>query len=93
MINISTGNINVVYNDKNGVKVGTGYATLTDSIEIHISITDRVKYEADKDNIDAQEKAFRSKVIAVADIFETATIVDTTPQSTNTEQGVTVKNG
>ena len=59
-MNISTGNINVTYNNKSGVKVGTGYATLTDSIEIHMSVTDRLKYEADKDNIDAQEKAFRA---------------------------------
>lgn len=90
-MNISTGNINVTYNNKSGVKVGTGYATLTDSIEIHMSVTDRLKYEADKDNIDAQEKAFRAKVMAVADIFETATIKD---EPATTEQGTgVVSNG
>lgn len=86
-MNISTGNINVTYNDKSGVKVGIGYANLAESIEIHISVTDRLKYEADKDNIDAQEKAFREKVMAVADIFETATIKD---EPATTEQGTGV---
>lgn len=86
-MNISTGNINVTYNDKSGVKVGIGYANLAESIEIHISVTDRLKYEADKDNIDAQEKAFRAKVMEVADIFETATIKD---EPATTEQGIGV---
>lgn len=86
-MNISTGNITVVYKNKDGIQVANGYATLTDSIEIHMSITDRIKYEADKDNIDAQEKAFRSKTMAVADIFETATVAD--DASTGTQETVT----
>jgi len=90
-MNTSTGNINITYNDKSEIKVGTGYATLADSIEIHMSITDRLRYEADKGNIDAQEKDFRAKVMEVADIFETATIKE---QSTTTEQGTgVVSNG
>ena len=68
-----SGNFNISYTDKNGLDVATGYATLNDSVDIHISVKDRVAYEADKANIDTQEASFRAKVLQVADIMGVAT--------------------
>ena len=68
-----SGNFNISYADKNGLEVATGYATLSDSVDIHISVKDRVAYEADKTNIDTQEAGFRAKVLQVADIMGVAT--------------------
>ena len=69
-----SGNFNISYTDKNGLDVATGYATLNDSVDIHISVKDRVAYEADKANIDTQEASFRAKVLQVADIMGIATV-------------------
>jgi len=68
-----SGNFNISYADKNGLEVATGYANLNDSVDIHISVKDRVAYEADKTNIDTQEAGFRAKVLQVADIMGVAT--------------------
>ncbi|MGR8826041.1 hypothetical protein N2E09_00290 [Leuconostoc citreum] len=69
-----TGNFNVSYKDSKGVEVATGYATLKLSVDVHLSVKDRLAYEADKANIDKQEADFRAKVIQVADIMGIATI-------------------
>jgi len=69
-----TGNFNVSYNDSKGVEVATGYATLNQTVDVHLSVKDRVAYEADKANIDKQEADFRAKVIQVADIMGIATV-------------------
>ncbi|MGR8773627.1 hypothetical protein [Leuconostoc citreum] len=69
-----TGNFNVSYKDSKGVEVATGYATLGQTVDVHLSVKDRVAYEADKANIDKQEADFRAKVIQVADIMGIATV-------------------
>ena len=69
-----TGNFNVSYKDSKGVEVATGYATLGQTIDVHLSVKDRVAYESDKTNIDKQEADFRAKVIQVADIMGIATV-------------------
>ncbi|MCK8606171.1 hypothetical protein LNP18_08650 [Leuconostoc citreum] len=69
-----TGNFNVSYKDSKGVEVATGYATLGQTVDVHLSVKDRVAYEADKANIDNQEADFRAKVIQVADIMGIATV-------------------
>lgn len=69
-----TGNFNVSYKDSKGVEVATGYATLNQTVDVHLSVKDRVAYEADKANIDQQEADFRAKVIQVADIMGIATV-------------------
>ncbi|MGO2908629.1 MAG: hypothetical protein ACTICT_04650 [Leuconostoc citreum] len=69
-----TGNFNVSYKDSKGVEVATGYATLSQTVDVHLSVKDRVAYEADKANIDKQEADFRAKVIQVADIMGIATV-------------------
>ncbi|WP_251920740.1 hypothetical protein [Leuconostoc citreum] len=69
-----TGNFNVSYKDSKGVEVATGYATLGQTVDIHLSVKDRVAYESDKTNIDKQEVDFRTKVIQVADIMGIATV-------------------
>jgi len=73
MFSITNININTDYKNKEGVIVATGYATMTDSIEIHMSIKDRVGYEADKESIDAQEVSFRKGLLQIADIAGVAT--------------------
>lgn len=69
-----TGNFNVSYKDSKGVEVATGYATLGQTVDVHLSVKDRVAYESDKTNIDKQEVDFRTKVLQVADIMGLATI-------------------
>ncbi|MGO2927434.1 MAG: hypothetical protein ACTICO_07325 [Leuconostoc citreum] len=69
-----TGNFNVSYKDSKGVEVATGYATLSQTVDVHLSVKDRVAYEADKANIYKQEADFRAKVIQVADIMGIATV-------------------
>lgn len=69
-----TGNFNVSYKDSKGVEVATGYATLGQTVDVHLSVKDRVAYESDKTNIDKQEVDFRTKVLQVADIMGIATV-------------------
>lgn len=66
-------NFNSSYTDKNGVEVATGYANLNDTVSIQLAVKDRVGYEADKANVEAQEADFRAKVFQVADIMGIAT--------------------
>lgn len=68
-------NFNIDYKNAEGVSVATGYANLaSDGITINVNIKDRKAYEADKDNISAQETAFRAQVMQIADIMGIATV-------------------
>lgn len=71
-----TANFNIDYNDAQGVKIATGYASLNTTIDAHLSIIDREAYEANKDLVDQQEAAFRAKVLSVADIMGIATVTE-----------------
>ncbi len=71
-----TANFNIDYNDAQGVKIATGYASLNTTIDTHLSIIDREAYEANKDLVDQQEAVFRAKVLSVADIMGIATVVE-----------------
>lgn len=73
MFNITNLNINTDYKNAAGVIVATGYATMTDTVDIHLSVKDRVSYEAEKEAIDKQEADFRKGVMQIADIAGIAT--------------------